>query len=393
MSDHAIGFAAAVDACGGRAEALPEPDDESLRWGKKHTSGKECFPCQVTTGDIIRKIKEPGFDHERSAFFMPSAGGPCRFGQYHLFQRQVLDKLGYNDIPIYSPDSENSYGDFPFANGNFRRVAWNAVVATDLLFKMLRRFKPYVKDSEASDKLYRRYLQRMADAVRSEEDLRNVLFSALSDFKRMPTNGSKKKPVIAVVGEIFLRLNRFSNSFLIERLEKLGAEVWLAPMSEWIFYTNFTYKLCSKQEGNFKDYLGGFVEDMIQKKDEKRLAEVVKHDVPIAHEESVEKLIDLAQPFIDVSLSGEAILTVGKAIDYYHRGACGVINALPLSCMPGTIVSGLSKKVRDHCHGLPWLNMAYEGLEDKNDEIRLEAFLLQASQFEENRRQQAKLTR
>ena len=389
MSDHAIGFAAAIEACGGEAEALPEPDDESLGWGKKFTTGKECYPCQVTTGDIIRKVKEPGFDQERSAFFMPSAGGPCRFGQYHLLQRTLLDKLGYTDIPIYSPDSENSYNDFPFVDGSFKRVAWNAVVATDLMFKILRRFKPYVKDGQASDRLYRRYLLRLADAIKSEGDLRQVLFSALTDFKRFSTNGSGEKPIIAVVGEIFLRSNRFSNNFLVERLEDLGAEVWLAPMSEWVFYTNFCYKYNSKRDGNLMEFLDGFIRDRIQKKDERRLAEVLLPDVPIAHEAPVEKLIELAEPFIDVSLWGEAILTVGKAIDYYHRGACGIINTLPFNCMPGTIVSALSKKVHEHCDGLPWLNIAYEGLEDKNEEIRLEAFLLQARQFEENRRERS----
>lgn len=389
MSDHAIGFAAAIEACGGEAEALPEPDKESLGWGKKFTDGKECFPCQVTTGDIIRKVKEPGFDRERSAFFMPSAGGPCRFGQYHLLQRSLLDKIGYTDVPIYSPDSENSYDDFPFVDGNFKRVAWNAVVATDLMFKVLRRFKPYVKDGDASDRLYRRYLQRLADAIRSEEDLRQVLFSALTDFKRLSTNGTMKKPVVAVVGEIFLRSNRFSNNFLIERLENLGAEVWLAPMSEWVLYTNFCYKLYSRRDGNLREFLDGFIRDRIQKMDEKRLAEVLLPDVPIAHEAPVEKLIELAEPFLDVSLLGEAILTIGKAIDYYHRGACGVINTMPLHCMPGTIVSAISKKVHEHCDGLPWLNIAYEGLEDKNEEIRLEAFLLQAGQFEENRRERS----
>jgi predicted nucleotide-binding protein (sugar kinase/HSP70/actin superfamily) len=137
------------------------------------------------------------------------------------------------------------------------------------------------------------------------------------------------------------------------------------------------------------EFLDGFIRDRVQKKDEKRLAEVLLPDVPIAHEAPVEKLIELAEPFVDVSLLGEAILTIGKAIDYYHRGACGVINTLPFNCMPGTIVSAMSKKVHEHCDGLPWLNIAYEGLEDKNEEIRLEAFLLQARQFEENRRERS----
>jgi len=386
MSDHAVAFAAALKACGTDAEPLPEPSRESLAWGKKFTSGKECFPCQVTTGDLVHKVKEPGFDSEQSAFFMPSAGGPCRFGQYHLLQRTILDKLGYDNVPIFSPDSENSYNDFQFVEGNFKRLAWSGVVATDLLFKVNRRFKPYVKDPDECEKLYRNYLGILADAIKRQQDLSTVLFSALTDFKRLPTNGVDQKPIIAVVGEIYLRSNRFSNNFLVDRLEELGAEVWLAPMSEWVLYTNFSYKYTSKRDGDLKGLFSGFLRDKIQKRDEKYLSKVLMDDVPLAHEAPVEKLIELAKPFVDVSLSGEAILSIGKAVDYYHRGACGIVNTSPFSCMPGTIVTAMSKKVQRHCDGLPWLNLVYEGLEDKNEEIRLEAFMLQALQFDENRK-------
>ena len=109
----------------------------------------------------------------------------------------------------------------------------------------------------------------------------------------------------------------------------------------------------------------------------------------MAHEAPVEELIRLAEPYMDVSFSGEAILSIGKSIDYYHRGAAGIVNTFPLNCMPGTIVTSISKKIQDDCDKPPWLNLAYEGLEDKNEEIRLEAFILQARQFDENRERQS----
>ena len=51
---------------------------------------------------MIQMLKSPGFVPERSAFFMPTSNGPCRFGQYFHFQRMVLDDLGYSDVPIYA---------------------------------------------------------------------------------------------------------------------------------------------------------------------------------------------------------------------------------------------------------------------------------------------------
>jgi hypothetical protein len=83
MSGHAHALVAAFEACGQPAELLPLPDDETLYWGRQFTSGKECFPCCVTTGDMVKLVKGPGFDRDRHAFFMGGSGGPCRFGQYN----------------------------------------------------------------------------------------------------------------------------------------------------------------------------------------------------------------------------------------------------------------------------------------------------------------------
>ncbi len=50
MADHAFAVGAALRACGFDAEVLPKSDEETLRWAKKHSSGKECFPFIATSG-------------------------------------------------------------------------------------------------------------------------------------------------------------------------------------------------------------------------------------------------------------------------------------------------------------------------------------------------------
>ena len=139
MTDVALGIVAAFQACGGEAEALPASDQETLELGRRLTSGKECYPLILTTGDLAKLLQRPDFNPERSAFFMPSANGPCRFGQYHRFHRMVLDDLGYPQMPVYSPEqSENMYREIGMVGGDFDRVAWNGIVAIDLLDKKLR---------------------------------------------------------------------------------------------------------------------------------------------------------------------------------------------------------------------------------------------------------------
>ncbi|GAH74704.1 unnamed protein product, partial [marine sediment metagenome] len=94
MDDHSYALKAALEALGKMAEVMPISDLESLREGQKYTTGRECYPCILTTGDMLKVINENGAKAKKIAFFMGTAQGPCRFGQYRTFQEQVLKRLG-----------------------------------------------------------------------------------------------------------------------------------------------------------------------------------------------------------------------------------------------------------------------------------------------------------
>jgi predicted nucleotide-binding protein (sugar kinase/HSP70/actin superfamily) len=92
----------------------------------------------------------------------------------------------------------------------------------------------------------------------------------------------------------------------------------------------------------------------------------------------VSNTIRLAAPYLSVDVRGEAVLTIGKAVEFAHDGASGIINCMPFNCMPGTIVTSLSSKVSHDLGDIPWLNISYEGLKDTGEDTRLEAFVDQA---------------
>ena len=50
----------------------------------------------------------------------------------------------------------------------------------------------------------------------------------------IPTTGEGTKPIIGVLGEIYVRMTPFANGFLEEEIERLGGEVWIVPLSELI---------------------------------------------------------------------------------------------------------------------------------------------------------------
>jgi len=382
MADGAYGIAAAFEACGVEAEVMPMPDEESLKWGRRYTSGRECFPCIVTTGDMMKVIRRKDFDPDKSAFFMPSGNGPCRFGQYNRYQRLILDEVGYKDVPIYAPDQDGTfYKELGMVSGNFPRLAWWGIVAVDLLEKRLRETRPYEVNAGETEKVYWSSVWRICDAVREKRFPDKEMKIARDAFRQIPVKDPGSRPVIGVVGEIYVRNNRFSNEDLVLKLEALGAEVQLPTVSEWIFYTNFTSKRNTLKRREYGDFLRTITNNFFQRKDEKKLEDIIVGDLRSGHEVSTDEILRNAESYIHDSFEGEAVLSVGKAIDYINKGISGIVNTMPFTCMPGTVVNAMLKKVREEHDNIPYLNMVYEGMETANTITRMEAFVHQAHDF------------
>jgi predicted nucleotide-binding protein (sugar kinase/HSP70/actin superfamily) len=388
MSDHAYALKSAFIACGVPAEVLPESDDETLVWGRKFTNGKECYPCTVTTGDIVRHIKKDGFNPNEVAFFMGAADGPCRFGQYRVLQRLILNELGYDDIPIVSLDSRNGYSDLGGMDKGFTRLAWKSMVSVDILQKACWEIRPYEVNKGETDKVYQESLKMICEEILKNGKSRlPITMQKISDmFKAIKVDKSQNKPIIGMVGEIFLRANRFSNDNIVRKVEELGGEIWVAPLSEWFFYTNFTYKRRSRALGRYKNYIGVIIKNWVQKMDEHELTKPFHGFLRSLEEPTTEENLSLANSYIADTFEGEAILSIGKGIDYAKNKLAGVINTIPFTCLPGNIVSAVSKRVREDYDNIPWLNVAFDGTEQTTAQTRLEAFMYQTKLYNDNKK-------
>jgi predicted nucleotide-binding protein (sugar kinase/HSP70/actin superfamily) len=298
-----------------------------------------------------------------------------------------LDDLGYSDIPIVSPDSKDSYSSIQNLDGNFRKRAWRGMVATDILIKLARQTRPYEKNKGETDKIYKICLKQLSRTIASKGDLQQFILWAKDLFAKIEKDQKERKPIIGVVGEIYIRWNRFSNNRLVRKIEALGGEAWVAPFSEWISYTTQQYKKDCWIQKKHKEIIKASLTDWVQRNQEYKLEKNLKGAIRGWHEPKIEKVLELASPYLHESFGGEAILSVGKSIEYIKQGLCGIINTMPFTCMPGTIVTALSKRVRDDFGNFPWLNIAYEGLEDANEITRLEAFMHQAREFQKKKRE------
>ncbi|VAX23390.1 Activator of 2-hydroxyglutaryl-CoA dehydratase [hydrothermal vent metagenome] len=381
MCDHGYTITAALRGAGVPAEVLPVSDQESLDIGRKYSSGKECIPYTITIGDMVRKMNEPGFDVKKSAFFMPTANGPCRFGQYKSVQRIVLDDIGMHDVPLLSPDGDLGYNEMGNLGTKFLRASWRGVVIVDILQKLLHETRPHELNVGETERVYKECLDEACNVIeRNSENLFDYAWKIKERFMAVSVDKTPR-PIIGMVGEIYLRSHSFSNQDVIRRIESLGGEVWLAPIGEWMLYCTNRYIENSRKDKKYLDLFKGYMQDIIQKKDERKLYAPF-HDTLINGEDAATaEALRNAAPYMSDTFEGEAILSIGKAVEYAERGLSGVLNVLPFSCMPGTIVAAMSKKVREDYDNIPWLNLDYDGVEESNSKTRLEAFMYQAKQY------------
>jgi predicted CoA-substrate-specific enzyme activase len=378
MSDHAFALAASFERSGVPAEVLPDSDKETADIGRKHVSGKECYPCAVTTGDMLKRVLSSDFKPAESAFFMPSGSGPCRFGQYNVFHRMVLDDLGYHNVPIFSPNQDvEFYRDLGIVGKDFALRSWQGIVAVELLTKCLHETRPYEKEKGSADFIYREYLEKIYPSLKGTDGkVADLLKTMRRDFENLPVQ-KYRKPLIGIIGEIFVRSNKFSNENLVRKIEALGGEAWLAPVEEWIYYVNHTASQKALLKKEWSDIMNTLLTSLFQKRIEHKYSGYFSGFLKTLREPETKEIIKKASPYLHSSFEGEAILSIGKAVDLIERGASGIVNAMPFGCMPGTIVTALMQGL-NRKYGVPFISIPYDGTESPTTEIQLEAFMHQA---------------
>ncbi len=371
MAPHVDVLAAAMEAFGVKAVALPEPDERNILYSNQVTSGTECLPYRVTLGDFLRFYRENGHNHENVEGYMAGSYGPCRLGKYAIEQIRILKDLGF-DLTIRATVSNNAYRDIGLGPG-FERLAWKGIVAVDMLQRLLWRTRPYEKEKGASDRLFDIYLKKIAEETRRKADLDETLKQATREFRALIDPSLPRRPLVGINGEIYLRSNRFSNKDLVRVCENAGLEVVVSPMGEWLKYTSHRNLEDAVKDRKIKKMIVSYIKKRIQDRDERRIAGCFE-DVIKEKEPSTADLLALSGRYLSSRCGSEAVLSIGGGIEWLENPEfAGVISVMPHGCMPGGIVAAMADKFSAQ-YQKPWINLTYDGFLETNNSIRINEF-------------------
>ena len=390
---------------------------EGLHLGKRFTSGKECFPCQVTLGDVIHRLESEkerlgdSFRAENYLYCMAEAEGPCRFGMYTRLHRIVLDSLDTcSKVGIASVTSADSYSIggalHRRLHSRLRRTAFVAIAIGDVLDRMLWRTRPYEREQGQADAHYERALTTMSSVIEAHGWHKGFprILNTLEQIARQAVDivdpSVSPKPLIGIVGEIYLRSHTASNQNLIRLLESHGAEVVNASLAEWLNYV--PYRLAQKAGRNAAYALGRRDFGSLYR----QLRMWLHHRTELAyqylrldqvyrrvarhlsiHEDHrmgrVERQLNDDRVF-SFRLGTEAPLSIGGALECGLAGFDGIVNVFPFGCMPSTMSSAILRPILEQLQ-IPYVDSVYDGTVQPNREAAIRTFMYQATEHQEAR--------
>ncbi len=406
---------AALRAFGVNAVVMPTMNGLSL--GKELTSGKECFPCQVTLGDVLHHLAEEkkrlgdSFSAANYVYFMPEAGGPCRFGMYNTLHRIILDRFPeFRDTAIVTLSTDDGYDSsaiFPRRSaGPFRKLAFTAMILADVLDRIAWRTRPYESVPGSVDACIAAALSDMSRVMEASgatldfSPLDRLTGETAHKASRLMDRTLPRRPRVGIVGEIYLRSHPGSNQELIRTLEALGGEVVNASLTEWFnFVTHLnrreaaqSFQACLK-DLNLPGLASAATSRLVsrlsmdwQVKRQHAVYEQVLPHLDIAPDHDVAHL----EGFLDddrlysFAIGTEAGISIAGALAYAADDFDGVVNVFPFTCMPSTICSAILKPMLLK-KNVPYLDSPHDGSNQPNRDITLRTFMHQVARRAELR--------
>ena len=287
----------------------------------------------------------------------------------------------------------------------FIQRAWTAVLISDIMEDISNAIKAIAKDKKSAMKTFSLIWDRIITNLEGKDkgDIYALLEDVATTLGRIELNVPlEKAKKISLIGEIYVRRDALSRQGLVEKLANQGFVVKIAPVSEWIYYTNYIIRHgFSKNKPSIGQAISLKSSYIYQEWQEKKIKKILEKSGLYEFEMvDVGKAIDSAKHLINPKFNGEAILTVGMGMREILHSSSGIISIGPFACMPSRVaeailneelnIEGKEKASKEKIGGfegiqdLPFLAIETDGNPyPQIIDAKLETFCMQAERIHE----------
>ena len=342
-------------------EVLNPSGKAPIDLGLKYVNNDACYPSLIVVGQMMEALQSGKYDLNKVALVMSQTGGGCRASNYIGFIRRALKKANMAQIPVISVNLSGLE-----ENPGFKITlpliykAIQAVIYGDVLMRVLFHTRPYELNKGETNALYKKYEERGLKYFESKKmnvkEFNKMLKDCINEFDNVPRSDIKK-PRVGVVGEILVKFSDYANNYLVDTLEKEGAEAVVPDLLDFFLYCFYNNEFKAEHLGKSK-FLSKLSQTVIniaenfRKTMRKYLDESKNFDSPHRIEETAKNVNGI------VSLgnqTGEGWLLTGEMVDLIESGVSNIVCTQPFGCLPNHIVGkGVIKELH---HRFPKANI------------------------------------
>ena len=343
----------AVKSSGYKVELLRECTNHTVETGLKYVNNDACYPSILTTGQFIEALESGKYDVNRTALIMSQTGGGCRATNYVGFIRKALKDAGFENVPVISFNvvgMEKMPG-FKITLPLIERLLKMCVYA-DLLQKLVTKNRAYEINKGQSNKLFSEWMEKCKKLIEksSMKEFKKSIYDMVDDFEKIELDTSIEKPKVGIVGEVLIKYHPFGNNFVVDKLEKEGAEVVLPDFMGFIKFVA-THKITFNQLIKTGSLKAGIFKTAI------KLIDILEKDAIIALNNSkkdyllpcsIWELEDKVKDILSIgNQTGEGWFLTAEMIEYIEHGIPNIVCVQPFACLPNHVVGkGVIKTIR-----------------------------------------------
>lgn len=295
MGDYWIPMRHIADLSDAEVVVPPAITRRTIELGARYSPEFVCVPFKYTLGCFLESL-------EAGANVLCQLTGGCRYSYYAEVQKAILTDLGheFEFIDFRGGNLWQIARDFQrkAAPGQpLHRIAsrflhaWRMGLAMDEVQGFVRRNLAFEADRGSLKRIEKTFLTELEDAVtvRRLDALRRETMTAL-DATRLDRPADA--PRVAVVGELYVVMEPYSNSRIEDELSANGVEV-----QRWLDLTT-----------------------------------LLRHS--FTYRSHIRKTIDAASPYVTRHIGAEGTESVARTVAAMRDGYDGVVHIKPFGCMP-----------------------------------------------------------
>ena len=335
---------ASMNSCGYNVKLLKDCTMHTVETGLKYVNNDACYPSILTTGQMIEALESGEFDVNKTALIMSQTGGGCRATNYIGFIRKALKDAGFEQVPVISFNivgMEKNPG-FKITIPLMEKLL-KSVIYGDLLQKMLMKNRAYEVNKGETQKLFDTWMNKCKELIKksTNKEFKNSIYEIVSDFEKIELDTSVKKPKVGIVGEVLIKYHPFGNNFVVDLLEKEGAEVIQPDFMGFIKFIathKITFNTLLKTDKTKSKIFKMAI----------KLIDILEKDVISALKTSSKdyllpsNIFELETKIKDVlsigNQTGEGWFLTAEMIEYIEHDIPNIICVQPFACLPNHVV-------------------------------------------------------